>query len=236
MSDDEKKLKISELPDEGSSSSPKTPKQKVLRKDADPRVEKLQLLSEREKVSVMSQTWYFDKSEWSFGWVPYVLILVGLQVTTPYEAYLAELQLLDDNTMDLFGGVLREFTVYLEFLIRNPIILVVLTPLFFKFTRVSDYHFEVTFDGLKTARKVLEHGSKELVTRVFIKWKDITGVEKRKVNNREVLVILTPDGDSGTLIWDIDLDKKKAIKQLLNGLINNKHPLRVFLENEKELK
>ncbi|WPU63981.1 hypothetical protein [Peredibacter starrii] len=121
-------------------------------------------------------------------------------------------------------------------MIRNPIILTLLTPLFFKFTKVSDYYFEVTFDGIKTVRKVLEHGSKELVTRVFVKWKDITGIEKKMVNNREVLIILTPDGATGTLIWDIDLGKKKAIKQLLNGLINNKHPLRVFLDNEKELK
>ncbi|WPU63982.1 hypothetical protein [Peredibacter starrii] len=103
MSDDEKKFKISELPDEGSSSSPKPPKKTVLRKDPDPRVEKLQLLSEREKVAVMTQTWFFDRPNWSFGWVIYVLILAGLQFSTPYEAYLAEIQLLDDNTMDLFG-------------------------------------------------------------------------------------------------------------------------------------
>ncbi|WP_408096996.1 hypothetical protein ACJVC5_18325 [Peredibacter sp. HCB2-198] len=236
MSDLDKKFKISELPDEGSSSSPKPPKKTVLKKDPDPRVERLQLLSEREKVEVMTQTWVFDKRVRSFGWVPFVLVLIGLQVSTPYKAYLAEIQLLDENTMGLFGGVLREFTQYLEFLVRNPVILALLTPLFFKFTRVSDYYFEVTFDGLKTVKKVLEHGSKELVTRVYVKWKDITGVEKRTVNNREVLVILTPDGATGELIWDIELGKKKAIKQLLNGLINNKHPLRVFLENEKELK
>lgn len=236
MSDEEKKFKISELPDEGSSSSPKNPKKTFVKKEAEPRLEKLQLLSEREKVAVMTQTWHFDRPEWKFTWVIYVLILVAAQVSTPYQAYLNEIELLNKLTMDLGGDVVRAFTTYLEFLVRNPLILALLTPLFFKFTSVSDYHFEITFDGIKTVKRIVPTGSKELVSRTFIKWSEISGVEKGMSGNREVLRLHSLDGKAAEIIWDIGLDKQKAIKLLLNGLINNKHPLRVFLDNEKDLK
>lgn len=236
MSDFDKKFKISELPDEGSSSSPGTPKKKFVKEEAEPRLEKLQLLSEREKVTVMTQSWHFDKPGWNFTWVIYVLILAAAQVSTPYQAYLNEIELLNNQTMDIGGDVVRAFTTYLEFLVRNPLILALLTPLFFKFTSVSDYHFEITFDGIKTVRKVVPNGSKELVTRTFIKWNEISLVEHGKSGDREVLQLHSLDGKAAEIIWDIGTDKKKAIKLLLNGLINNKHPLRVFLDNEKDLK
>ena len=235
MSEDEKKFKLDELPDEGSKSSLKIPKKKIDKPGADPRLEKLKFLSERQKTQVMTQTWKFDKSVLKYGWTIYIVVLGYLQYIRPYEQYLREIKSMNDYTMELGGDTVQAFTVVLEFLIKNPILLSLLTPLFFKFTRASDYFFEITFDGVKTVKEVLPVGSKELVSRTFIKWKDITGVEKALVGNREVLRIFSPDGKAAEVIWDIDTNKKKAIKLILNGLINNQHPLRMFLENEKDL-
>ena len=238
MSDDsEKRIKLDELPDEGSDPKPKAQtRARPTRQTPDPRLEKLKNLDDKSKVESMIQKWYFDNEELSFAWVPFLIILAGLEYSDAYQAYLNELNLLNSRTDQIFGDVLREFTVYIEAFIRHPLVLVVLFPLVFKFKKPSEYFIEISFDGINSVKTVLPHGSKDMVLRTFVKWKEISRVEKGQVNQRPILKLFSPEGKMAEMIWDISTDKKKAIKLILNGLINNKHPMREFLDNEKELK
>ena len=69
----------------------------------------------------------------------------------------------------------------------------------------------------------------------MVKWKEIERIEKYKVGEKEILKLYSIEGHIADIIWYISTDKKKAVKLLLQGMIASEHPLRVFLENEKEL-
>lgn len=236
-SDEEKKFSLDELPDEGSIPVPKPPVRKTRLKDEpDPRLKAVKNAAIPQKVEVMLQKWYFDEKIQNYNWVPYVTILGILEFTPVYQQYMAELDLMNRAFFDVGGDIIRDFTVIIEGIIRHPAILILLTPLFFKFSRPSEYAFEITFDGINTVRHFLPVGSKKIVSRVQVKWKEIEKIVKIRVDGKEILQLHSIDGHIADLIWYIGTDKKRAIKLLLQGMVNAKHPLRVFLENEKDLK
>lgn len=236
MSDD-KKFSLDELPDEGSKPEPQVVPRKLLKKDKpEPRIERLKTLDDRSKIEMMVQSWSFDKREPNHGWICFVVVLGIVEFTPFYQTYLSEIDAMNKNFFDVGGDMVRNMTSVLEAFIRHPIILVLLTPIFFKFSHASDYNFRISFDGIDTVKRLLPVGSTDLVTRTFIKWKEITKVEKGKIGDKEILRLHSTDGHIADLIWYIDLDKKRAIKLLLNGMILPKHPMREFLEKEKELK
>lgn len=236
-SDDEKKFSLDELPDEGSIQIPKPIARKPRTKnEADPRLNTLKEAAPSQKVEVMLQKWYFDERVRNYNWVVYVAILGILEFTPVYQQYMAELDLLNRSAFDVGGDILRDYTIYIEGIIRHPAVLIILTPLFFSFSKASEFAFEVTFDGIQTVRRFIPLGSKELVTRVLIKWKEIEKVVKTKKDGKEILQLHSLDGHIADLIWYIEIDKKRAIKLLLQGMVSSKHPLRIFLDNEKDLK
>ncbi|MFP5387581.1 MAG: hypothetical protein ACLGHN_16010, partial [Bacteriovoracia bacterium] len=102
-------------------------------------------------------------------------------------------------------------------------------------SKSSEFAFEINFDGLVTVKKFIPVGSKELVSRTVVKWKEIERIEKSKEGEKEILKLYSPEGHIADIIWYIRTDKKKVMKLLLQGMIASNHPLRVFLENEKEL-
>lgn len=235
MSSD-KKFKLDELPDEGSSiepqkspSSPLNPKTRPPKKDHDPRLERLKDLDDEKRVQEMVQKWHFDVPNLNFGWLLYVGVIVALQFINPYEQYLREVDQLEQNSMG-FGGVFN-LGVYVEELIRRPIVFLGLTPLFFKFVSPSVYFFDLSFDGVSTVKSV-DIDAEVSPSRVVLKWDVIDKVEKKKKGGREVLQLFSSEGRIGELIWDIKDEQKRAVKLLMRGLIKDKHPLRQFLEKD----
>lgn len=238
MSEEEKKVKLDELPDEGSSVifRPSPVKKSAKRAPPDPRITSLKDKKAPEKLQTMQQKWVFDEREKDFTWVVFVLILGVIQFSPFYQGYLSEVHLLNSSLFEGAGDQLRsEFLVYIEVFIRYPLVLVILTPFFFSFSQPSDYLFEITFDGIRTVKNFVPIGSKELVQKVSVKWNDIEKIEKVFIGKKEILRIHSLEGPVAELIWYIGIDKKRAIKLLLQGLIAQKHPLRMFLENEKDL-
>lgn len=234
--DKEKKFSLDELPDAGSEPAPKeAPKKKPAKEAVEPRVERLQNLHHHQKVEMMVQKWAFDEPIRNYFWVWYIMFLVVLEFTPFYRTYMTEVQSMG-KTSATMGQLWVENAGIIEILARHPIILLLLLPLVYRGAKASEYVFTVSFDGIDTVKKVLPPDSKELVSRVFIKWKEIERVEKGRVGEQEVLRLYSPEGQIADLIWYIDASKKKAILLLLKGMIIPKHPLRVFLENEKELK
>lgn len=232
-SDNEKKFSLDELPDEGSVPVPKPPQKKIRTKEElDPRLKSLKDVTTPQKVEVMLQRWYFDEPVRNYNWVFYVAFLGILEFLPGYQMYLNELDLMNHNFFNVGGNMVRGFTIYLEGIIRHPAILILLTPLFFRFSRPSEYAFELSFDGINTVKKYLPVGSKELISRVLVKWKEIDRVEKKTFGDKEILRLFSIDGHIADIIWYIDTDKKRAIKLLLQGMVISKHPLRVFLEKE----
>lgn len=236
MASEEKKFKIDELPDEGSSSvKPATPIKRKTKEESEPRLEKLKILDPVTKVDVMVQKWEFDEPIKSFAWIGYILFLCVLEFSPFYSAYMAEVTAISRNSQTL-GSIWTEEMGLLNMIARHPIILILLTPFFYRSPQRSDYVFFLSFDGIDTVKKVLPLESKEIVSRVFIKWKEIERVEKGKIGEKEILRLYSLEGPTGDIIWSIDVTKKKAIHLLLKGMIVPKHPMRIFLENEKELK
>lgn len=232
-SDNEKKFSLDELPDEGSVPVPKPQPKKIRTKEElDPRLKSLKEVTNPQKVEVMLQRWYFDEPVRNYNWVFYVAILGILEFLPGYQMYMSELDLMNHNFFDVGGNMVRGFTIYLEGIIRHPAILIILTPLFFRFSRPSEYAFELSFDGINTVKKYLPVGSKELISRVLVKWKEIDRVEKKMFGEKEILRLFSIDGHIADIIWYIDTEKKRAIKLLLQGMVISKHPLRVFLEKE----
>ncbi len=233
MSSD-KKFKLDELSDEGSSieppkDNPPPKKSTPSKKEADPRIARMKKLDDEKKVEEMVQRWHFDKKVNNYGWLIYVMLIVALQYINPYEQYLLETEMLAQNSMG-FGEVFN-LGVYVEELVRRPIVFVFLTPFFFKFSSPSVYFFDLSFDGISTVRSV-EIDAEVKPSRVFLKWDTIVEVQKKSKGSREVLQLLSPEGRIGELIWDITDEKKRAVKLLLKGLIKDKHPLRQFLEKD----
>lgn len=235
MSEEEKKTRLDELPDAATEAIQRKPAPRMKKQVPEPRIEQLKPLSDRQKVAVMDQTWHFDDRDKNFGWLFYIAFLGFAELSPFYENYVRELNLLNLAFFNFGGDLIREFTVFVEGIIRHPFVLILLTPIFFRFSRESAYAFDITFDGIRTVRKVLPSDSKELVCKVFIKWKEIERVEKAFVGKKEILRLFSPDGAVADVIWYIDVDKKKAVKHLLNGMIGQNHPFRIFLANEKEL-
>lgn len=236
MSDEEKKVKLDELPDEGSEPVKPRPVRPKKKEIPEPRITKLKTLDDPLKVEMMKQSWHFDVRNKDYTWVGFIAILLILEFSPIYSQYLSELELMDKNSMGLAGSITRDFTFFLEGFLRHPSIFVIFTPLIFSFSKQSDFYFNVTFDGIHTVRKIIPSSSTEIASRVFIKWKEIERVEKTAVEKKAVLRLYAKDEAIGDLIWHLETDKKRAINLLLRGMINPTHPLRVFLENEKELK
>lgn len=236
-SNEEKKISLDELPDEGSVPVPKPPSKKNrTRPEQEPRLKALDKATTPQKVEVMLQRWYFDERVRNYNWVPFVAILTILEFAPIYQQYMSELDLMNRNFFDVGGDIIREYTVLIEGLIRHPAVLILLTPLFFNFSKPSDYAFEMSFDGINTVKKVLPVGSKELISRVLVKWREIEKIQKIEIDGKEILRLHSIDGHIADLIWYIETDKKKAIRLLLQGMVVSKHPFRIFLENEKDLK
>ncbi len=234
---EEKKFSLDELPDEGSVEIvPKVsaPAKKV-RKEEDPRVQKLRKLDPVTKIDAMSQKWEFDRPVKSYLWVGFILLLVILQFTPLYQTYVGEIHQMSKTSVT-FGEIWIENAGIIETILKHPLILILLVPFVYRAPKPSDYIFRISFDGIDTVRKVLPIGSKELVGRVFIKWNQINRIEKGRVDSKEILRLYAVEGHIGDLIWYIDETKKKAIFLLLKGFIVSNHPLRIFLENEKDKK
>jgi hypothetical protein len=231
---EDKKFTLDELPDEGSEPKNRAP-QKILKKIADPRIERLKGLDDSSKVSRMGEKWYFDEREKTYNWTLYVLALSILEFSPVYETYLQEIHSMNDAFFEIGGEVIREATIFFEAFIKHPFILILLTPVFFRFSKASPYQFSIGFDGIDTVRSFLSVDSKDLVSRVLIKWKEINRVEKTLVGNKEILRLFSSDGHIADLIWYISIEKKRAIKMLLSGMIIPQHPMREFLDKKKEL-
>ena len=231
MSDDEKKFRLDELPDEGSVPEPppasriKTPKQSV-----DPRLEKLNQLDAESKVDTMVRKWTFDQPVYHYTWVAFVGVIIVFQVTSLNASYLEIYRL-----VLLLGGVFPEVLIVLKPLLKHPVGWLLLLPLF-KFKEKSEYAFTVTFDGVQTVRKFVPIGKKDIVTQVSLRWSEIGNVKKRQEGNKEILGLYAGGEHIADIIWYISEHKKKALKLLLKEMVPKEHPLRIFLENEKELK
>lgn len=238
MSDDEKKFSLDELPDEGSQPVKKTPApKKTLEKPLDPRVTNLKnLKTDSSKVEMMVQTWSFDHPEYSFFWVPWAFTIVIAEWSGYFSTVQDDLQRAVENPFALGADVIANFISFGTVLLKHPIILLVLIPVFFRFRKQSEYYFEVTFDGVNTIKKYIPRGSKEQVHRTLVKWDAIKDVRKTKIDDKEILRLTSLDGHIADIIWYIDIEKKRALKLLLSGMITAKNPLRIFLDNEKELK
>jgi hypothetical protein len=234
---EEKKFKLDELPDEGSNSEPQVvaPKKKS-QPVKDPRITKLKDLDDASRIDVMEQSWHFDVPEWSFNWVPVLVALIGTQWSGYFSTVRDDIIRARESTMTIGADVFIAPLEFGAFIFKHPIILAVLLPLFFRLKRASDYLFKVKFEGIETVKRFLPFGSKEQVQRTLVKWQVITEVKKIEINGKEILSLSSLDGHIADIIWYIDIDKKRALKVLLNGMITSKHPMRVFLENEKELK
>lgn len=231
--DPDKKLKLDDLPDEGSSSLiahtkvPSKPKQKI---EKDPRLERLKELDDSKKVHEMQTTWHFDRSEWQWGWLVYLLLLMAFQSLDIGPRIAKEFLKLDENSLG-FGSVFTDLIHSdIAYIINHPVLFLILMPLFFKFKASSLYYFDIKFDGISTVDKIEKKG--DLPHRVFIKWGDIKSVTKLIGTKREVLAINGTNEKLGELIWDIEEKKKKAFGLLIKGLVPPSHALRDFLEKE----
>lgn len=237
MSDDEKKFSLDELPDEGSQPVKKEAPKKIIQKPADPRVTNLKnLKTDSSKVEMMVQFWAFDKEEYSFFWVPWAVAIAAAEFTGFFSNVQDDLQRAVENPWAIGADVIANFISVGTVILKHPIILIFLLPIFFRFRKPSEYYFEVKFDGINTVKKYIPRGSKEQVHRTLVKWDSIKDVKKVSIDDKEILRLMSLDGHIADIIWYIDVEKKRAMKLLLAGMISQKNPLRVFLENEKELK
>ena len=235
MSED-KKFKLDELPEKGGHLVSPTPPRKHKKPAIDPRISELKTLDDNQKVEVMGMKWKFDEPVRSYSWLIVVAIFGIIEFTPFYQNYISEIASLNKSTMDLGGTLVRSYTVYFEFLIKHPGLLILLLPFFMKFSNESEYYFEITFDGINTVKEVLPKDTKLSVHRTFIKWKEISKIERSTIDGKDILKVYSRDGHIGDLIWYIDIVKKRVIKNLISKLVATNNPLCEFLEKEKELK
>ena len=225
MASDEKKFSLDELPDEGSSSvSEKPTAVKVKKAEVDPRKEAIAKSTDnKDKVKILQQSWRFDVPEYLSGWIVYVLCLCAAQAWISGTDFLSRWSVLNnfvDGGLSLLGGF-----------ISHPIVFILATPFLFRFKTESELYFEINFDGINTLKKI-HPGTGEFLTRNLIKWPEITNVQKTKSGSRDILQFHAKDGPVGQMIWDIDIDKKRGVKHLLNSLVVPSHPMRKFLEKD----
>ncbi len=228
--DAEKKVKLDELPNEGSSLNPlrPTPQHKqIVHKEVEPRVEKLKKLDDKTKIEKMGATWDFDRPEMLFGWAIYSLICLAAEYSGFYAAFIKEKATYAGQWMGLEEVFSNLLTMYLDKFIEHPIVFILLTPFIFKFRKTSPYQFTLGFDGISTVNRL---GSDS--HRRFIKWNEIDTVGLGIEEKRDVIYLNSLEGRMGLLIWDITDDKKKAIHLLVKGLLAPKHAFRLYLEKE----
>jgi hypothetical protein len=223
VNDEEKKIKLEELPDEGSSSSLRPVVKKKKRLSVEPRIKNLEGLKESEKIEWMTKKWSFGKKMPNFGWVIILILLSFMQFSEAYQRY-------------VLGLGLGRYVPFINILLFNPLIFGIFIPFLFPFFRPNDESFTVSFDGIRTIRNVLPLGARGEISIILIKWDEMTRIEKSFVGEKEILKIFSKDGHIGDIIWYIETHKKRALLKLLRSLIRETHPLLVFLENEKELK
>jgi hypothetical protein len=226
--DKEKKIKLDELPDSGSSPEVKiTPIPK--KSKPDPRMTKLKGMDDSQRSETLALRWHFDRYERKWGWLICLVFLFFLQTGAHMKEFDDKRELARENT----DGISEIFSSTIEFdvLMKNPILLAIFIPFFFKLKIASGVHFDITFYGIETVNKIVTAKSQS-PHRVLIKWDDITHVEKSKVKDKEILIVSNLEGPAGEMIWDIDEIKKKVIRQVLSGLVSNKNAFRIFIEKD----
>lgn len=226
--ENEKKIKLAELPNEGSELEVKV--KPLIRPKLEPRVENLRKLDAAGKLENISLRWHFDIPQRHWGWLWTILILFVLQKSGILANLLNKNIESNDETLAYLGqSLLRSFDI--DYLITHPMAFSLLVPVFYKFKSSSLFYFEITFDGIESVRKI-DFDKNEGCQRVKMKWPDIIQVQKGMTNGREVLVVSNQSHETVELIWDIDDVKKKVIKRVLRGLLSPKHPFRTFIEKE----
>jgi hypothetical protein len=202
----------------------------VIPRPKDPRLENLKKLNPEAQVKAITQKWYFDRRVGSYNWVIYVLIICACQAANPHAQFLKELTQLDAHSMDL-GSIFATPLIMMEFLVAHPIVLLLLTPLFFRFSRPSAYFFEITFDGIVTVKSIEADGT-PIDNRHLIKWNELSHIEKVKKDRRQVLLLFSSAGKIGELNWDISHSDKEAMKKIVKGFVHKTNPIRQFLEKD----
>lgn len=229
---DEKKIKLDELPDEGSTPSPGPQKKSPKKSPPDPRLTEFKKIDDAKKLQVMEQSWTFDVPELSFDWFPWFLILVALQVSSYFGQTQSLLESAKTNENVFGADAILPILEVAAALLAHPLVFLVIFPFFFKLRQKSEYFFIVKFNGIDTVKEFLPYGSTKNVQRIHVRWDEIHQLKKKVVNGKEILSIFSKEGHLADLIWYMDIDKKRAFKLLLNGMINPKHPLRDFLEKD----
>lgn len=231
MGTEEKKFKLDELPDQKGSEPDKlapAPKS-IVKPKLDERVENVKKLNHEQKLDALEKKWKFDKPVQKWAWLVVLIGLFALEKSGHMKDYYARREALNKKT----EGISEYFfaVVMVDDLVKHPLFLALLIPLFFKFKGSDGLHFEITFNGINAPLKInfdVKYGPHK----VQVPWADVASVVKKTVNNRPVLEIHDAKGPRAQLIWDIDDVKKKVVKQVLKGLIANTHPFRVFIEKE----
>jgi hypothetical protein len=227
--DNEKKIKLDELPDQGSDTPEIKPHPKPRTSKPDPRIENLKTMNSGQRVEAMTQRWHFDKPKQNWGWLVALVILLALEKSGHWRDFTLGMQNAAEKTdglSNLFAG-----DTPFHFLFKHPLVWAALIPAFFKFRVSSEVFFEITFDGINAVRNIV-YGSHQSAVRVKLRWEEITEVTKLIIDKREVLVLHTATGPAGQMIWDIEDVKKKVIKQVVKGLVSNKNVFRIFIEKE----
>jgi hypothetical protein len=224
--DDEKKFKLEDLPDEESGGSV-PPAPVIPLKTPEPRILRLKKLDDEAKVTALTKKWIFDKDRWNSGWVIALGFLLFFQKLELDELFLKQMTSSAIESEFFRDTFVTPFMDPLVFILGNPIVLALLIPVFLKFKSPSEYSMELSFDGVNTVKKV-----QELPPRVFIKWPEITKVKKAKYFRRQILILSSPSGEIGEMIWDIPRDQKRAFKFLIDGWLADDHALKKFLEKD----
>ena len=84
--DNEKKIKLEELPDKGSEPD-KIVFTPVAKSKPEPRLEKLKTLNNAEKIEAIGQTWFFDKQIKRWAWLYVLLLLLVLEKSGHMSAF-----------------------------------------------------------------------------------------------------------------------------------------------------
>jgi hypothetical protein len=228
---DEKKVKLDELPDEGSTPPPQK-KTNPKKAPPDPRLSEFRKIDDATKIKVMEQTWSFDVPVWSFDWFPWLLILAAIQLSGYFGQTESLIEGIKTNEEIVGADAILPLLELGSVLLNHPFIFVIFFPLFFNFRKQSEYHFEVKFSGIDTVHEFLPYGSTKNVQRLLVRWDEIHQLKKKIVNGKEIIAIYSKEGHLADLIWYMEIDKKRALKLLLNGMIHPKHPMRDFLEKD----
>jgi hypothetical protein len=174
------------------------------------------------RIQIMEQKWHFDKKEFLFGWLIYVCCVAFLQYLVRSPEIVQEV----NHFLKETGG---EGSMVIN-IILSPGRLILLTPFIFSLREDSAAYLDVSFDGLSTLVQI--HPKVGELQRIFVKWQDISKVQKTKSGGRDILQLSSVEGPLAQVIWDLTLHEKKGIHHLLKGLVTSGHPLRQFLEKD----